>query len=283
MTTLLAVIGHPIAHSLSPRMHAAAIDALGLDAAYLAVDVAPERLDRTVRELSMLGAIGFNVTLPHKETIVSSLDAIDGEARAIGAVNTVVREDGRWVGTNTDARGMVRSIEEAGVEVQGRRATVIGAGGAARAAAYGLALGGASRVTIVARRRDRADALARAMAIEAGAACVIASADMEPNALRRELSHSDLLVQATSATMQEEQGEELARVLPIDAMPKAGVVVDLVYRPRRTAVLAIAAGHGLVTIDGVGMLVHQGALALERWTGVAAPIGVMRDAVISGL
>ena len=132
MTTLLAVIGHPIAHSLSPRMHAAAIDALGLDAAYLALDVAPERLDRTVRELSMLGAIGFNVTLPHKEAIVASLDAIDGEARAIGAVNTVVREDGRWVGTNTDARGLVRSIDEAGIEVQGRRATVIGAGGAAR-------------------------------------------------------------------------------------------------------------------------------------------------------
>lgn len=281
MSTLLAVIGHPIAHSLSPRMQTAAIDTLGLDAAYLAIDVAPERLARTVRDLARLGARGFNVTLPHKEAIVASLDEVEGEARAIGAVNTVVREGDRWVGANTDARGLVRSIEEQGIPIAGRRATVIGAGGAARAAAYGLAIAGAAKVTIAARRRDRADALARALAPACGTT-TIAAAVIDPVRMRRDLAHTDLLVQASSATMRAEDGEELARALPIDAMPEDAAVVELVYRPRRTAVLAIAEARGLRTVGGLGMLVHQGALALERWLGVQAPIAAMRSALEAG-
>ncbi|UJR84742.1 shikimate dehydrogenase [Sandaracinus amylolyticus] len=270
MKQLLAVIGHPIHHSLSPAMHGAAIEALGLDAAYLAFDVAPEALGDAVRGLRAIGAIGFNVTLPHKETIVAHLDAIDDAARAIGAVNTVVREGARVVGTNTDARGLVRSLEEAGVALAGTRVVIAGAGGAARAAAYGIAQAGARSITIAARRPSQAEAIARDLGGVIDACALDAP---------RLLEGCDLLVQASSATLHADAGRELAGALPLATMPRGAAVIDLVYRPRVTAVLAAAESHGLRTVDGLGMLVHQGALALERWTGREAPVAIMRAAL----
>lgn len=270
MKELLAVIGHPIHHSLSPAMHGAAIASLGLDAVYLAFDVAPGALGDAVRGLRALGARGFNVTLPHKETIVAHLDAIDDAARAIGAVNTVVREGDRLLGTNTDARGLVRSLEEAGVALGGARVVVVGAGGAARAAAYGIAAAGASAVIVAARRPAQASVIAHDLGgvITAG-----------PLDAPRLLAGCDLLVQASSATLHDDAGRALAEALPLDELAPGAAVIDLVYRPRVTAVLAAAAARGLRTVDGLGMLVHQGALALERWTGRPAPIAVMREAL----
>lgn len=270
MRQLLAVIGHPIHHSLSPAMHGAAIEALGLDASYLAFDVAPEALGDAVRGLRALGALGFNVTLPHKEAIGAHLDALDDAARAIGAVNTVFRDEGRWIGTNTDAPGLVRSLEQAGVSLGGARVVIVGAGGAARAAAYGLGKAGASSIVIAARRPAQAEAIAGDLG------GTIAARGLGAPGL---LEGCDLLVQASSATLDARAGDELADALRLETMPPGGAVIDLVYRPRITAVLAAARARGLRVVDGLGMLVHQGALALERWTGHPAPVAVMRDAL----
>lgn len=271
MTRLLAVLGHPIAHSLSPRMHTAALEELGEDARYVALDVLPEALAESVRELRAQDALGFNVTLPHKETIASWLDALDEDARAIGAVNTVYRDGDRWVGTNTDARGLTRSLEEEGVPLVGARVVIVGAGGAARAAAFAMSRAGAAEITIAARRAVQAEGIASELREGSSAAISLSSL--------RSLEACDLLIQASSATLDAARGRELARSLPIASLPRDAHVIDLVYRPRRTAVLDAAEARGLHTIEGVGMLVHQGALALERWLGRPAPIAVMRDAV----
>jgi shikimate dehydrogenase len=261
MTRLLGVIGHPIAHTLSPRMHRAAIEALGADAAYLAIDVPPDSLAGAMRDLRALDALGLNVTVPHKTAIVPLLDEIDAEAKAIGAVNTIVRDGVRWVGTNTDARGLSRALEEAGVRAS--RAVVIGAGGAARAAFHALRTGGAT-VEVIARRPE---------------AWPGAKALGDAAALRRVFAASDLVVQATTATMSPADGEALARLLPLEALPGTAAVIDLVYRPKETALLAAARARGLEAIDGLGMLVHQGALSLELWLGRRVPVDAMRRAL----
>jgi shikimate dehydrogenase len=282
MTHLLGVLGHPIAHSLSPRMHRSAIAALGADAAYLAIDVPPAELAATVHDLRRLGALGLNVTVPHKIAIVERLDAIDGEAAAIGAVNTIVREGERWIGTNTDARGLLRALEEAGFAVLGARVVVIGSGGAARAAAHGLAAAGAERVDLVARNVDRAwSVIASIEALRDRGARAVALSDR--TSLVALFHRVDLVVQATSAPLSPSEGAGLVGALPIEALPDTARVLDLVYRPRQTAVLAAAEARGLRTIDGVGVLVHQGALALERWLAVTAPVPVMRRAVEEAL
>lgn len=273
MTTRLGVIGHPIAHSLSPVMHRAALDALGRgDVSYDAVDVAPSTLGSALARLAADGYVGLNVTLPHKTAVMGSLASIDETARAIGAVNTLVREGDAWHGTNTDAVGLARSLAESGVVVEGARAVVLGAGGAARAAV--VALAPAAEVIVAARRRASAASLSalhprtRATALD------------DPEALEG----ATLVIQATSATLGGgADAEAFAASLPLSRLARGATVVDLVYRPRQTAVLARAAALGLGTVDGVGMLVHQGAESLARWLGVEAPVVPMRAAVLGAL
>ncbi len=265
-----AVIGHPIAHSLSPAMHRAAFDDAGLDATYDAIDVAPSALARFVGDVRAGRLDGLNVTVPHKEAVRELLDDLDDDARAIGAVNTVVREGARLRGANTDARGLVRALEEADVMLGGASVLVIGGGGAARAAAVGLAEAGAS-ICVAARRLEQAASIAATRAL--------ALADLD--ALRRAISPADVVVQSTSASLSAEAGAELASRLPLAHARPSALVVDLVYRPRRTPVLRAAEAAGLRTLDGIGMLVHQGALAWSRWTGLAPPVDVMRRALAS--
>ena len=266
----LLVIGQPIAHSLSPVMHQAALQALGSDVRYERREVAPKALPSFVAEArGDATLLGFNVTLPHKVAIAALLDRIEPSAERVGAVNTVARTGEALVGLNTDAEGLARSLREAGVDWRGRRAVVIGAGGAARAAL--IALEGADR-TVAARDVTKAQALVAALDIEARV-CALDGIDAD----------RDLWIQATSATLDGRAGSELAERLPLERAPKDATVVDLVYRPRRTAVLAKAEASGLRTVDGTGMLVHQGALALERWLGVAAPVEVMRQALFTAL
>lgn len=268
-TQLLALIGWPVEHSRSPAIHSAAIEALGVDATYLALPVRPEDLGAAIRGIRAIGARGVNVTIPHKRTVIDHLDSIDSDARTIGAVNTIVRDGDRLVGTNTDALGLVRALRDAGCDPTGVNALVVGTGGAARAAVVGLAAAGASHVTIAARRLDRAEALASELRVPAPVRAVdLAAVPAEK---------VDLLVQATSATMGAD-AEAFSRALPIDALPDHATVIDLVYEPLETTVLRDARARGLRAVDGLGMLVHQAALALEQWLGVSAPIDVMRDA-----
>lgn len=277
-TRWLGVIGWPVTHSRSPAIHTAALEATGLDAVYLAFAVAPDALPAAIQGLRALGAIGANVTLPHKERVMELLDEIEPAARAIGAVNTIVRDGARLVGTNTDGVGLARSLGEVEVALEGARVLVVGAGGAARASVFGLAQAGAAEIVVAARRAEQAERLVQ----EIGACTHVPlrALDLRDDlAMRRAAEGADLLVQATSATLGDSAyGASFAALLPLSALPPSAVVVDLVYVPRTTAVMKAAAARGLRTVDGLGMLVWQAALAFERWTGLTAPVEVMRRA-----
>lgn len=278
MSATYGILGWPVEHSRSPAMHNAAFRARGLEASYVCFPVHPDRVADAVRGLKALGVRGANVTVPHKEAVIPHLDAVTPEARAIGAVNTIVREIDRLIGHNTDAPGLARSLDDAAVELAGARVLVIGAGGAARAAVVGLAARGASRVTVAARRYEQAAALA--LELSSVAACPLYALGLERDALAFELAETTLLVQSTSATLASSpDAAGFAASLAIERLPPHATVVDLVYRPRVTSVLARAAERGLKIVDGLGMLLHQGGLAFELWTHVPAPLDVMRAAL----
>lgn len=279
MSATYGILGWPVEHSRSPAMHSAAFRARGLEATYVCFPVHPDDVADAVRGLKALGVRGANVTVPHKEAVLGYLDAVTPEARAIGAVNTIVREVDRLIGHNTDAPGLARSLDDAGVELAGARALVLGAGGAARASVVGLAGRGATRITVAARRLAQAQALVDALAPVCGD-CELRAADLSRATLDAELPDTSLLVQSTSATLASSpDAGGFAASLAIELMPQTATVVDLVYRPRVTTVLARAAERGLNIVDGLGMLLHQGALAFELWTHLPAPLDVMRDAL----
>jgi shikimate dehydrogenase len=263
-TTLFAVFGDPVAHSLSPAMHNAAFAALGINSVYLAFgspEIAP--CTAAMRALAIRGA---SVTIPHKVAIMPLLDEIDAAARRIGAVNTVVNRGGRLLGSNTDAYGALQALRGR-TEITGRAAVVVGAGGAARAVAFGLKDAG-GRVTVVNRSAARGEELAR---------CV--GAEFRPLAEVADLS-CDILVNTTPIGM-----ARYGDALPVpDALLQPGMVVmDIVYTPLKTPLLAAAAARGCRTIPGTAMFVLQGARQFELWTGRAAPTKIMTDAVHAAL
>jgi shikimate dehydrogenase len=281
MTDVYGIIGHPVGHSRSPAMHNRAFAELGIDAVYVPFTVAPDRLELAVRGFHALALRGVNVTLPHKTSIMPLLDRIEPDARAIGAVNTVFLEGNRLCGTNTDAAGLTRALSEAGAQLQGVHATVLGAGGAARACVVGLARGGARSVTVIARRKSQASALVEGLAAVAQPT-LLEARDWHSAELHATFCRTDLLVQATSATLDGgSTAEEFVRGLPLSALPRHASVVDVVYSPLETTLLRAAGAYGYRTVDGLGMLLHQGALAFEIWTGRSAPIAAMRAALLA--
>jgi shikimate dehydrogenase len=216
------------------------------------------------------------VTLPHKTNVMSWLDRVEPDAVAIGAVNTIFRDGAQWCGTNTDAPGFTRALIESGAALHGMRVTVLGAGGAARACVVGLARAGVATLTVCARRQQEASQLVHQLTPMAKASALQVCAWDEP-ALRHAFAHTDLLVQATSATLATQaQADIFARSLPLQVLPAHALVVDLVYRPRETSLLRLAKAQGNPTLDGLGMLLHQGALAFEHLTGRRAPLAEMR-------
>jgi 3-dehydroquinate dehydratase/shikimate dehydrogenase len=262
-TRIYGVIGDPIGHSLSPLMHNAAFAARAVDAVYLPFRV--RQLEDFIRAVRGFGISGFSVTLPHKERILEYLDGCDPLAAEIGAVNTVqVRGSGRLYGYNTDYAGVLRAIERH-VPLAASRVLLVGAGGAARAAAFALAREGAS-VVIWARRPGKARALARAVGGEA----------IGRVALRKE--SFDAIVNCTPVGMYPGGGS------PLEAAElNARAVMDLIYRPRKTELLKWAERRGIAVISGVEMFLAQGTAQWEIWTGRRAPVEVMRRAVTSAL
>ena len=272
----LGIFGWPVAHSKSPQMHESAASALGIELRYERFEVAPDELADAVERKHEAGIDGYNLTVPHKEAIMALIDEVAPAARAIGAVNTVVRVDGRYIGHNTDAPGLVRSLEEAGVQVGDARVVVVGAGGAARAAVVGLANAGASEITVLSRRPEQSEALVSSLGPHVE--CPLDAAPLSEASWSFETA--TLLVQATSATLESNPGAvAFAAALPIDALPAEAAVVDMVYKPLKTSVLARAEERGLSIVDGLGMLLHQGAIAFEMWTGFEPPLDVMRSAL----
>ncbi|MBT9252694.1 MAG: shikimate dehydrogenase [Brockia lithotrophica] len=275
-TRLYALFGAPVAHSLSPAMQTAAFRALGVDAVYLAFEVARERLPDAVRAMRALRIPGANVTLPHKEAVFALLDAHTPQAAAIGAVNTLYWDGEKLVGDNTDAEGFVRSLEEAvgNFPYAERQAVLLGAGGAAQAVAFGLLWRGMRRFLLTSRGEERAHRLAERLR-RAGAEARVFSWERRDDVVRA-AEPGTLVVNGTPVGMHPDVGD-----LPLapSALHSDLVVADLVYNPLCTRFLREAAARGARVVPGVGMFVHQGAAALERWTGRPAPVAVMRDVV----
>lgn len=272
----LGIFGWPVAHSKSPQMHESAARALGIALRYERFAVPPEGLSDAVRTKHAEGIDGYNLTVPHKEAIMALLDEVAPSARAIGAVNTVVREAGRYVGHNTDAPGLVRSLGEAGVEVQGSRAVILGAGGAARAAVVGLCEAGTAAVTVLSRRPEQGRVLVESL--RSHVECELEAAPLDDATAC--FAEASLLIQATSATLgSNPSAEAFAASLPMESLPEGAAVLDMVYEPLTTSVLARAETLRLVTVNGLGMLLHQGAIAFEMWTGFEPPLDVMRKAL----
>ena len=274
-TKNLGVIGWPIAHSLSPAMQAAAIRAAGLDYAYIAMPVHPETLPAAVEGLRSLGFRGFNVTIPHKSAVMGLLDEVDEDARRIGAVNTVVNENGRLLGHNTDVTGFLRGLSRQGVTVRGKRAVVLGAGGAARAVLWGLIREGAAGIVVGVRN-----------AAKAREALADFSADTEVlpwdgDAFAGELASADILVNTTPLGMTPKT-EEMPPV-DWDCVRPEAFVYDIIYTPGCTRFLREAKAHGCRVTNGVAMLVGQGAEALSLWTGVQPDEGAMEQALLEAL
>jgi shikimate dehydrogenase len=264
------VIGHPVAHSLSPALHNAAFAAAGLDWVYVALDVEPGAVADAFAGVRALGIAGLSVTMPHKEAAAAAADELTDDARRLGAVNCVVNRRGALVGHNTDGPGLLAALDaEVGYAPHGARCVVLGAGGAARAVVLALARADAAEVAVVNRTPDRA-AAAAALAGDRGV--VVA-----PAAAGARLAAADLVVNATPVGM----GEPAAADVPfdLDHLRPGQVVADLVYRPLVTPLVAGARDRGVTAVNGLGMLVHQAALAFELWTGVDAPLDVMTGVV----
>lgn len=271
-TKVVGVWGHPVGHSRSPAMHNAALEALGLDWVYVPFDVAPDDLAAAVAGLHALGLIGVNVTVPLKETVLPLLDVVDEAAQWIGSVNTVHNRDGRLHGYSTDGAGFLRSLEAVGQPTRGREALLLGAGGSARAIAYALASRG-GHCQIANRTEARAARLACAVNSHYPGAAVVAGWGQEAGGF-------DLVVNTTSVGMH--PNEDALPALPPNVFAGKPFVCDLIYAPAQTRLLAAASAAGCGTMNGVKMLVWQGALALSLWTGrplEEMPVAVMEAAV----
>ena len=276
-TQLIGLIGYPVAHTLSPAMHNAAAAALGLNATYVPLPVAPERLPDALRGLIALGFRGVNVTVPHKEAVLPHMDAIFPAARIIGAVNTIVIGDGRLTGFNTDWSGFLSDLERYRLALYGRDCLVLGAGGSARAVVYALLRRG-SRVTIAARRLEQAQQLATELGTAFPDAMPPAASLLEDAASTAALLDEPILINTTPLGMEGAYSEQSP--WPDGApFPSGAFAYDLVYTPRETCFMAQARAAGRQTANGLGMLVGQAAEAFEVLTGRRPDPAVMWQAI----
>ncbi len=274
-TQLYAVLGHPVGHSLSPPMHNAAFDALRLNAAYLALDVAPARLPALLPALAELRFAGLNLTVPLKETAFACLSDLDASAARMRSVNTVRMEGSHLRGYSTDGEGFLAALrEEFGQEVRGRRVCLLGCGGAGRAVAIACAIAGASEIGLANRDAARAERLAAELAGLPGAPRV-ELAPGQPSAWREACRRAEIVIQATSVGLRPEDPP----LVGADAFHAGQWFYDLIYHVPETAMMRAAAAAGARAANGLGMLLHQGALALEIWTGRPAPLAPMRRAL----
>ena len=274
-TRIVGVIGDPIEHSRSPQMHNAALAKAGLDYVYVPFHVRPDDLADAMAGFKALNVVGINVTLPHKQAVIPYLTSISREAELIGAVNTLTFVDGNIHGDNTDAPGVLKALEENGnmsVPV-GENIVVLGAGGAARAVVVAFALSGVASITIANRTVEKAISLAEEMGQKTGISMHgMGLADKRlPSAVRQ----SKLLVNTATTSMDATQPP----LVSADWLQPNTIVYDIVYTPPVTPLMQAATERGSQTLGGIGMLVHQGAIAFEKWTGVTPCTETMRQAL----
>lgn len=277
-TRIVGVIGDPVQHSRSPQMHNAAIVERKLDYVYVPFHVRSGELQEAIEGFKALNVLGVNVTIPHKQTVMSILDDVSHEATLIGAANTLIFCDGRVSGDNTDAQGFLRAMTEEGIDIPvGGSAVVLGAGGAARAVVVALALSGLGLITVANRTGWKAIQFEKNLATISETE--ISAVDLASNQLNSAIRSADLLVNTTSVGMQET--DQL--LIDPDSLNPGTIVYEIVYTPPETPLLRVAREKGCQTIGGIGMLVHQGAIAFEKWIGIVPNVETMRIALKQAL
>jgi shikimate dehydrogenase len=276
---ILGIFGYPIGHTLSPLMHKVAAEYHSLDLIYLAFSVKPPDLPDAFAGVKALGISGVNLTIPHKETAVLLVDELREEARLIGAINTVVLTNGKLIGHNTDGQGFVTSLKKDANETpSGKTVLLLGAGGGARAIGIHLALAGAKMITIANRTLGRAQELAFYLKDHSKGVSVSAIS-LEREVLIPYMQEADIIINATSIGM----GPEDTPILPGERLSSHQLVCDIVYRPLDTLLLKAAKAKGARTLDGLGMLINQGALSFKLWTGYDMPVDLVRKRLLQEL
>ena len=281
-TKLTALLGSPVSHSISPLMHNEAFRILGLDYIYLCFDVNEQELPKAVEGLRACKIRGFNLTMPNKNAITSLLDELSPAAKLIGAVNTVVNDDGRLIGYNTDGIGFMQSVRDAGISVKNKTITLMGAGGAGTAICAQAALDGASDIHLFVRKTSRFMGRTRQLAdnINQTLPCRVHIHDNEDEkALKESLSESVLLINATSVGMA--PATDMSIIQDTSLFSPSLAVADVIYNPRETRLLAEAKAAGCKTFNGMYMLLYQGAEAFRLWTGQDMPVEPIRQKYFS--
>ena len=275
MKKIYGVMGDPIAHSMSPDIHNDAFEKENIEAVYHHFHVTKEGLNDAVKGMKALGIEGFNITIPHKTSIIPFLDEVDELALAIGAVNTVVNKNGRFIGYNTDGKGFFKSLcDEISGDIKAKKTLLIGAGGAARAIYFTLVKEGVKQVDIANRTKERAAQLVSDCPYDkVSKALSIIEAE-------ESLSQYDLIIQTTSSGMSPELDHS---PLKVDQLKTGAIVSDIIYNPLQTKLLREAGEKGAETQNGLGMFINQAALAFEIWTGIMPDTARMTDIVLNKL
>jgi shikimate dehydrogenase len=276
-TKIYGLIGDPVEQTLSPVMFNTAFQNLGLDCKYIPFNVTKEHLDGAIEGMRALNIRGFNITIPHKVAVIKYLDEVTSVARKIGAVNTIVNCNGILKGYNTDAPGFLKALLEQSNEIKGKNIVILGAGGASRSISFVLAKKGANLIIL---NRTPAKAMEYAAGISKFFKLYVETMELNPENLKKAIDKADILVNTTSVGMRPHISDTLVNS---ELIKSSLIVFDIVYNPVKTRLLVEAEKAGARIISGVEMLVWQGALAFEKWTGIKAPVEIMRKETIRAL
>ncbi len=280
-TRLTGLLGSPVSHSISPMMHNESFKQLDLDYVYLAFDVKEQEMESAVYGLRTLNVRGFNVTMPGKNVTATLCDKLSPAAEIIGAVNTVVNDDGILTGHNTDGIGYMRAIQEAGHNIIGKKMTLLGAGGAATAVLVQAALDGVSEIAVFSRPGASFDRVQKTIAqLNEQTSCKVTLYDLEDESiLRREIADSAILTNGTSVGMAPNTDHSI--ITDTTMFHKNLIVSDVIYNPRETKLLRLAKEYGCQTFNGLYMLLYQGAEAFKLWTGQDMPVALIKEKYFS--
>src|SRR4030042_6260220 len=276
-TRVCGVIGDPISHTLSPIIQNAAFSHLKLDFVYLAFDVKPSELENAMHGIKGLGIHGLNVTMPHKKAVLRFLDEVDQTVKFLGVVNTILNKKGQLYGFNTDGFGALRALKENRIDLSGKKALLLGAGGAAKAIALSLAEE-VEELTLLNRTLEKVREIEEKLNQHFGKK--VRSDTLSPGNVKKYLRDSDIVINATSVGINPNLSQS---IVPSEILRPDLVVMDIVYNPVETELVENARAAGARVITGVEMLIHQGAASFEIWTGCPAPVDVMRKAALSKL
>lgn len=277
-TKVIGLFGYPVKHTLSPFMHNAALQNMGLSYVYLPFAINPHNLPDAVNAIKSLDFLGVNVTIPFKERVIEYLDDLSEEARACQAVNVIKNENGKLIGDNTDGRGFLESLKEENIALKGE-ALIIGAGGAARAVAYTMAKSGFNSLSFLDLYQNKAEELA--CFIEGNTGVKADAGIISQEVFAKKAAHADIIVNCSPVGMYPDIN--FSPVENLDGVKPGAVVCDIIYNPVETLFLQKAREKGHKTVNGVGMFVYQGALTLEILTGLKPPVNIMKEVVYNHL